>query len=753
MEYEDGLPYADYDEDSDSAISSDDQSDMNEDVDDLIPDNNIQLVPYNSGGAASIDFGHNSGDRAGSSGSRVHGRNSGDRGGGNDGSRSSHNGGDRDRREFRGHNSGDRTQRSRSRSPNYRGYYRDRSRSRSRERYNERTSGRSRSRSPRFSDRFRDRSRERSYPRENYRKETIVATQQVDMLKELTKEAIDRWYVRLKTLMMGGVEVLHVNYILPALMARITVTTSLVSPGLIKPDGLWQNWSLEELVRVLLQLSSSSQKSQSFTPISQALSNIDWEQSVEHMSLDSIWDQMDKIRKEYGLASSPVLKGDELKALVNTIKSKLKAPGIKPANKTFNFNLIHILNKFEVKPDTPFDDLLVAIGNYNLQAKELREKFQAMVGKIIIIGDSDHSSDQGKFNKGGSSKTQYGGEKKKPRTSFSESAKSDKRQEKRDGGVTCNTCGKSHSGDCRFKNHPNANNSKLPWKDSYFGKIFQSLDWTKLPEHKCLSADKKSLIPWENKEARFENIKIFSINLNNTVNNEQATFKWNQKGLIDSGARGGGPFIDHNLADKLLNLKHSDFKLISTKEVKINVPFNGVGTSKSSIRLCIRLSHSDKSVMINETFIIVKGLGNDILIDEDTIKKYKLTRVFDEYFTDEKGKEDVNFNICDWKSCETCLEPILTGAGSAGNPHPLKIAAAKLSLLDSYDHEAEYTEVHISDILPPEDDVGDGLDHETVMDRIANKEAVNDSDDSYLLVTVEGSDEFQTKIRKVIYKY
>jgi len=48
------------------------------------------------------------------------------------------------------------------------------------------------------------------------------------------------------------------------------------------------------------------------------------------------------------------------------------------------------------------------------------------------------------------------------------------------------------------------------------------------------------------------------------------------------------------------------------------------------------LSHKNKSVVINAQFIIVKDLGNDILIDEDTIKKYKLTRVFDDYFTDEK---------------------------------------------------------------------------------------------------------------------
>ena len=352
-----------------------------------------------------------------------------------------------------------------------------------------------------------------------------------------------------------------------------------------KPEGEWQSWPLEDLVRVLFKLTSSSQKPQSFTPITQALSSLDWEQSVEHMSLDSIWDQLEKIRKEYGLASSPVLKGDELKALVNTIKSKIKAPGIKPANKTFNFNLVHILNKFEVRPETSFDDLLVAIGNYNLIAKDLREKIQATVGKIIIIGDSDHSSDQGKFNNGGSGKSQYEREKKKPRTSFSDSSKSDKRQENKDEGVTCNMCGKLHSGDCRLKNHPNANHSKLHWKDSHFGKIFHSLDWTKLPEKQCLSSDKSKLIDWENKETRFENIKIFSINLNNTVNNEQATFKWNQKGLIDSGARGVGPFIDHKLADKLFKLKHSDFKSISTEEVKINVPFNGVGTSKSSIRL------------------------------------------------------------------------------------------------------------------------------------------------------------------------
>ena len=56
------------------------------------------------------------------------------------------------------------------------------------------------------------------------------------------------------------------------------------------------------------------------------------------------------------------------------------------------------------------------------------------------------------------------------------------------------------------------------------------------------------LVPYK----RFRNFKIFSINLNNTVNNKQAaTFEFNPTGLIDSGALFGGPYVDKNLAYKL----------------------------------------------------------------------------------------------------------------------------------------------------------------------------------------------------------
>ena len=100
----------------------------------------------------------------------------------------------------------------------------------------------------------------------------------------------------------------------------------------------------------------------------------------------------------------------------------------------------------------------------------------------------------------------------------------------------------------KLRNHPNWNRSGLPWKESIFGKQFAAVKddaWAKLPEHKMLTRDGK-LVPYK----RFKNLKIFSINLNNNVNNKQAaTFT----GLIDSGALFGGPYVDKNLADKLFS--------------------------------------------------------------------------------------------------------------------------------------------------------------------------------------------------------
>ena len=80
-------------------------------------------------------------------------------------------------------------------------------------------------------------------------------------------------------------------------------------------------------------------------------------------------------------------------------------------------------------------------------------------------------------------------------------------------------------------------------------------------------------------------------------------------------------------------------------------------------------------------------------------------------------------------------------------------AANKLDSLDSRDHREEFTEVHIRDILPPEEDVDDGLDHETFMDKLANQEAVNDSDASYLNCKIEGAEELQTAIKTLARKY
>jgi hypothetical protein len=377
------------------------------------------------------------------------------------------------------------------------------------------------------------------------------------MLTHLSKESIGKWYQKLMATQAGGIVVNHLKFIATSIWSQLTVYSKLKSKDVQKPEGDWTTWGLQDLVKVLTRLAPSGEKSSTFTAIATDLANMDWEQNVEKLSDQHLWDQLSKIQKDHGLLTENIqLSESELRTLVATVRSKLKAPGIKAANKTFNNNIANALAKFEGKT---FEDLMIEIGNFNLEVKSRREALQLMVGKVTVVGDSgnhhdnksDKGSGQGGYDKAkGSGKGGQDHNKKKPRFNNSEKDYSDKKGE--DHINECTVCGVPHKGECTLRNHPNANLSKLPWKESVNGKLFAALrpvSWKKLPKYMKLSDDKKSLILIE--KERLLNLKIFSINLSNPVNdNKQATFKWKQKGLIDSGAKGGGPYIDFNLADK-----------------------------------------------------------------------------------------------------------------------------------------------------------------------------------------------------------
>jgi len=130
-----------------------------------------------------------------------------------------------------------------------------------------------------------------------------------------------------------------------------------------------------------------------------------------------------------------------------------------------------------------------------------------LVGKVIVVGDSgnphdnksDKGSGQGGYDKSkGSGKSGYDQSRKKPRFQSLDKDNSEKKGE--DLPKECTICGIPHGGECSMKHHPNANLSGKPWKDSVSGKLFKPFKWDKLPKYKKLSDDKKSLIPYDNKE-------------------------------------------------------------------------------------------------------------------------------------------------------------------------------------------------------------------------------------------------------------
>jgi len=653
-----------------------------------------------------------------------------------------------------------REKRSRSRDNVRHRRFRERSRSRSSsEARKRRERNRNRVRdSHRSSDSYRSISGSRSLNRDHrdrYERKggSIIAASNIAMLNELSERAIDSWYSNILTVRAGRVEVNHLVYINPSLLMSVEIMTELNVP-FTKERGHWRTWSLSHLVKVLKYACQAGRKAEKHVAQIDALKALSWVQSPDLLSLIPLLNELNAIRRNFGIQDFD-LNEDMLRSLTAEIRRQLMSDKVAETHQKYNKSLADHMKNVETKDRKAFNELkkiLVVIGNFNESTRNKMADLQEIVGKLqLVSGGKSWGTKGGGGNQDRSSNLQKGGGQGKDNK---EKNPKKPRFEQDDSKPACKGCGRNHDGECTLKHHPNWNHTDLPWKESINGKRFKAVkddSWPKLPEKKMLTREGK-LVSYE----RLENFKVFSINLNNTVNNEQAaaTFEYNPTGLIDSGALFGGPYVDKKLADKLFSFNKNDFKIINTNNVKINVPFNGMGHSNTSIDLCIELSHKSESLMINETFIIVKELGNDIIIDEDTIKKYKLTRVFDDYFTDKNGKERVRFNICDCNSCETCLEPRPAGAGSTGIPHPPSIAAATLELPDSYEQGKEYTEVHISDIFPPEDEVDDGLDHETFMDNIANKEAINDSEEAYKLCTVEAIDElFRAAIWALIYKY
>ena len=570
----------------------------------------------------------------------------------------------------------------------------------------------------------------------------VIAAAQIKMLDKLSKGALETWSNNMRVTRLG-VRVRHVEYINPSLFSDISIYTAMRTK-FDKPPGDWTSWSLEDLVKVLNATNHRSEETK-FIGTLEALKDMDWEQSTSDLSIQGVMDQMQKVRKTHGDID---LSNDELTALINEIKRKLRSDKVREEDRNYNKNIAEMLDtNVKKKMINTLTQVVVAIGDYNQETRDMMEAVIARLGHVGHFRVRDRKP----------TPKPDGYKRKDQRDNNAPSKKPKTDQRAGEGAESCKGCGRFHKGDCEMRNHPNWNKSSKPWAESEMGKAFLALkegeSWTKLPVKFQLSKDQKKLDPYNPKE-RYKKLKVFSINLNNTVNNEQATTKWIPKGLIDSGALNGGPYVDYKLAMKLFKFNKNSFNIVNTKKVKISVPFGGLSNCNTSIRLCIQLSHKNNSVMINEDFIVAKDLGHDVIIDEDTIKKYQLTRVFDDYFTDVKSKENVNFNICDCNHCETCQEPRPAGAGSAGIPHPPSIAAAiKLDSLDSHDHGEEFTEVHIKDLLPTEEDVDDGLDHESFMDNLVNRQAINKSKDDYLKCKIQGEEDLQTDVKELVFKY
>ena len=222
----------------------------------------------------------------------------------------------------------------------------------------------------------------------------------------------------------------------------------------------------------------------------------------------------------------------------------------------------------------------------------------------------------------------------------------------------CKKCGwkdKCKHGKCEFWGHPNINKSDTPWISSKWGELYSKTTSPREklhPTRKILdngtvqSLSDAELEQIKKLKSKVNHISDLAINhmLNYVTNKDSYNPFVSAKvantdieignGLLDTGSLGEiGNYVDssvYNLVNHKSRLDPST-KCSSTKVCSINNCF----TNSHCIKLDVELYNSTgKRVTITMVARVVQDLPYKLIVGFKTIREYRLTRVFDDIFTD-----------------------------------------------------------------------------------------------------------------------
>ena len=249
----------------------------------------------------------------------------------------------------------------------------------------------------------------------------------------------------------------------------------------------------------------------------------------------------------------------------------------------------------------------------------------------------------------------------------------------------CNTCGRNlaHKDSdhergqrCPYSEHPNANRASCSWSQSQQGKALQKLGWAKLPPTKMLQGDALASLSDEElkkvyaqhpriletiqakKEKTFSTSskKVSDIFTRNSISYLDEIDSFNPhvfgriaetkigNGILDSGSFGYiANYISFDAYEKLAKLglatshKCKDARVCSLSSCFMN-------NTCTTFQLEVYSASVHRNITIPFTARIVKGLPYEFIIGLPSVRKYKLTRVFDYIFNDSEVKEATERN-------------------------------------------------------------------------------------------------------------
>jgi hypothetical protein len=194
----------------------------------------------------------------------------------------------------------------------------------------------------------------------------------------------------------------------------------------------------------------------------------------------------------------------------------------------------------------------------------------------------------------------------------------------------CKICGRVHHGECRLKNHPNANTTSNAWSDSLYGKEFKKVNILTLPYKQYLKDGR--LTEWLD-APKFSPKKLGKVSncfaITDDNNNVPMWSISERTCLLDSGST-------HNVIKRSIIKSNCNCTQTYAK-FRICSAFGSCKNIENIVTCStIKFILNDTCFEIkNFNALVVDDIPFDVIVGLNTIIKYDLTKVFREYWSSE----------------------------------------------------------------------------------------------------------------------